>query len=297
MDMRSEIIINRYSGGLGNQMFQYAFGLNLEKQGKNVIADISWYISNIPFREDFHLEKVFPMVHIYRDDETVKALNKRLANRGIGTKIINRVFPKTHYIYLERNEFAYDEKALQTKKEVVQGYWQCYKYVENVSNELRGQLIFSDDLSPKIKRLLEQIEKGNSVFVHLRGGDYVKEPHIYKLYGDICSKDYYRRAVTEIKNKIENPSFWVFTNDKEYAKSVIGKEDVNFITDFVKEPYEDWIDLMLMSKCRHAIIANSSFSWWGAWLMENEDKIVIAPKKWMNRNCDFDIWEPGWVKL
>ncbi len=295
---KKSVIINQYRGGLGNQMFQYAFGLNLEKQGKKVFADTSWYHEKNCLREGFRLGEVFPFVQLNDVEKDVSIFYRYSIRRGIGTKIINKIFPFTRKIYLEKREFLYDIKALQTSKRAVSGYWQCYRYVHNVSQELRKQFTFAQSLPHEMQDLLAGIKNSSSVFLHIRGGDYIKQPQVYKLYGNICTKDYYKKAIAMMKMKLHSPLFFVFTNDRPYAKSIITEtDDIYFISDFISRPYEGWLDLMMMSKCKHAIIANSSFSWWGAWLIENRDKIVIAPEKWLNRKQDFDICEPDWIKM
>lgn len=296
--MEKRIIINKYYGGFGNQMFQYAFGKNMEQQGKEVIADTSWYSKNISFKRDFCLEKAFPHVLLKRDERRVKMFNKSLSDRGIGTKILNKFVSNTSMVYKEKKELVYDEQAFQTSKEAVSGYWQCHKYVDNVEEVLRKDFIFVSSITKELKGLLVKIENSNAVFLHIRGGDYNSTKKAFKLYGNICTPDYYKNAVYVIRHKVSDPMFFVFTNDRTYAESIFAEEDdIPFISDFISGPYEDWIDLMLMSKCKHAIIANSSFSWWGAWLIENKDKIVVAPRKWINRRQDFDICEPEWIKI
>lgn len=295
---RKNVIINQYRGGLGNQMFQYAFGLNLEKQGKEVLTDTSWYQGENCFGEEFRLKKVFPFVLLKTDGKQVRAFNRYLTQRWLVVKAANRVLPFTSKVYWERNEFAYDMKAMHTSKAAVSGYWQCYRYVRNISQELRKQFIFRQDFSSELQDILNKIKGSNTVFLHIRGGDYIKNPKAFRLYGNICTVDYYKRAILLMKKKLYNPVFVVFTNDIKYAQSIIpGKEDMFFVSDFMNEDYEDWVDLMLMSSCKHAIIANSSFSWWGAWLIRNKDKIVAAPRKWINRRQNFDIWEPEWIKV
>lgn len=297
MEKKSEVI-NQYRGGLGNQMFQYAFGLNLEKQEKKVFVDTSWYHGKDCFGEEFRLNNVFPSVLLNWDEKKISKFNRYLAQRRIGTKIVNKILPFTNKIYFEKREFAYDIQALRTSKKVVSGYWQSYRYVHNVSQELRKQFIFIQTFSSELQALLDKIERSNAVFLHVRGGDYIKNPKAYNLYGNICIADYYKKAISMMKMKLRSPLFFVFTNDRPYAESIITEtEDIYFISDFIGRCYEDWIDLMMMSKCKHAIIANSSFSWWGAWLIENKDKIVIAPEKWLNRKQDFDICEPDWIKM
>lgn len=294
--MGKDIIINCYQGGLGNQMFQYVFGLNLERNGKYVVADTTWY--SVDIRSKFSLNKVFPNIVINRDTERVRLLNECISNRWIGTKVLNRFFPITRIKYMERKEFEYDEKVFQTKKIAVMGFWQCHKYVDNVSEKVKKEFTFANGLTSKMRSVLECIENSNAVFLHIRGGDYLSSSDAVKLYGNICTKDYYKKAISMMKGKLHNPLFFIFTNDRSYAESMItGKENMYFISDFISGAYDDWIDLMMMSKCKHAIIANSSFSWWGAWLIENKDKVVIAPEKWLNRKQDFDIWESDWIRI
>ena len=292
------IIVNKYYGGLGNQMFQYVFGLNLEQKEKTVVADTSWYSENcVPL--GFAIEDIFSEITIRRNEEKVKLINERLKNRWIGTKILNRLIPSTNFIYLEQNEFVYDKKALETNKWAVSGYWQCYKYVDNVSDKLKKSFSFSHhNLDESVLRVIKCIENSNcSVFIHIRGGDYASNLGAKKLFGNICTADYYKNAVAIIKDKLTNPTFYVFTNDRKYAEDILQEENVNYISDIVSKSYEDWIDLMLMSKCEHGIIANSSFSWWGAWLPGNSEKIIIAPKRWTNKHLNTDICMPNWIKI
>lgn len=294
--METNTIINKYYGGLGNQMFQYTFGLNLEKRGKTVIADTSWYenINNVPRK--FCLEDVFD-ISLHRDEDVVQMFNKRYANRMIGTKVLNRLVSSTRMVHLETKAFLYDERALKTNKRAVSGYWQCYKYVQNVSEKVRKDFTFINKLPLELGAVLKKVDSCNSVFIHLRGDDYISDFDTRKLFGGICTKDYYKKAISLMKNYIENPVFYVFTNDKNYAQSILEENEVSYISDDMERSYEDWIDLMLMSKFKHAIIANSTFSWWGAWLMKNKQKIVIAPERWINNCPDADICEPGWTKI
>lgn len=292
------MLINRYAGGLGNQMFQYVFGLNLKQNGKYVIADTAWYDREISCGIMFSLEQVFPSVLLNRDVEKVEQLEQSLNSRWIGTRILNRLFPDTRKIYIERKEFQYDEGAFQTKKVGVSGCWQCYKYVDNVSEKVREDFTFAGSYPLEAQIMLKNIENSNAVFLHVRGGDYNSELYARKLFGNICTAEYYNSAISVMKKKLSNPVFWVFTNDKKYAKSILANvENIYFVSDYVSGLYEDWIDLLMMSKCNHAIIANSSFSWWGAWLIENKDKVIIAPKKWTNKKKNFDICDPHWIKI
>lgn len=149
-----------------------------------------------------------------------------------------------------------------------------------------------------MKELYERINaESNSVFVHVRGGDYLL-PNGESEFGNEYIKKYYACAIEMMKEKLGTPVFFVFTDDRRFTDAVLEKEEnMYYVEDYASGSYEDWIDMMLMSRCRHAIIANSTFSWWGGWLIEHKDKIIIAPGKW-SKGRDYSaegICEPDWI--
>lgn len=243
-------MIIKIIGGLGNQMFQYAYGRNLELSGKKVVFDTSFFAGNKNSKDtarDFKLDKF-----------------------NITTSA--EFSPKKHLI---SDIWIKIKRRLGLNADV---YFQSEKYFINISDNIRQEFTLKKELSNKAQEVLGNIENTDSVSLHIRRGDYVVDKNINAFHG-ICGMDYYQRAIELIKEKISHPTFFIFSDDITWAKDNLkGPEFV-----FVSNPeIEDVEELVLMSKCKYNIIANSSFSWWGAWLNNNLDKIVIAPQKWFN---------------
>lgn len=143
----------------------------------------------------------------------------------------------------------------------------------------------------------EELLQGNVVSIHIRGGDYITSKKDNALFGNICTSNYYKNAIEHIKNSLKDPIFLIFTNDKDYAVQLLNGESFQ-IVDW-NNGKESFRDMYLMSLCKHNIIANSSFSWWGAWLNQNDSKIVIAPNRWFNDSGidQNDITPNNWIKV
>ena len=173
------------------------------------------------------------------------------------------------------------------------------KYFEGIENDIKKDFRFKNQLDNKNLEILNEIENSNSISIHIRRGDYMS-PENYNMYGCIATPTYYKKAIKVIEEKVENPTFFVFSNDMDWVKKNIQINSRVFYID-INSGNGSYKDMQLMSNCKHNIIANSSFSWWGAWLNENKNKIVIAPKKWINReDVDSDKIElfcEGWTLL
>jgi Glycosyl transferase family 11 len=259
--------IIKIKGGLGNQMFQYAYGRNLEIAGKKIIFDTSFF-NGVRAKTDAKREFTLTAYNLKTDAE---------------------FSPRAHHL----RDFL-----VKLKRKIGLGteeYFQSEKYFIGISGELKGEFTLKNDLSPSARNILEQIVASNSVSVHVRRGDYVSDEKT-KNYHGVCGLEYYIKAMRLIKEKVAKPVFFVFSDDIGWAKE-------NFVSDafvFVSAAgIKDYEEMFLMSNCRHNIIANSSFSWWGAWLNNNPDKIVVAPEKWFNdkKANNNDIVPAGWVKL
>jgi hypothetical protein len=178
------------------------------------------------------------------------------------------------------------------------GYWQTEKYFSDIENLIREDFRIIKPLDGQNLGIAEKIKHTESVSIHLRGRDYINRVETKKIHFT-CDNSYYERSLSFIREKIKNPHFFVFSDDPEWAKKFLKtNHSFTFVegNSWNKTSYED---LRLMSLCRHNIIANSSFSWWGAWLNLNVDKIVVAPKKWFadtERNSQ-DLIPDGWIKL
>lgn len=287
-----DVIIVKFKGGLGNQMFQYALYKKLKKEGKRVKADLSHY-SEEQESMPFVLEKVFPKIILERADKketnyyTQKQNEMSFIKKGIA--FFNW---KARYYTSEKENGVFNKKVFSLRKGVVDGYWQSEKYFTDIKEELIDDFEF-DIKDVKLQQYQQSIIP-EAVSVHIRRGDYLKHPEIY---GDICDLDYYKRAMDYLCEKLVNPQFYFFSDDLEWVKSVFNGYNITIVNRENYVLYQDWYDMFLMSKCKCNIIANSSFSWWGAWLNRNDEKLVIAPKNWFQGEETPDIWCPEWKRM
>lgn len=275
-------IIVWYGGGLGNQMFQYALAKCFMKAGNHV----SGYIANDSLRSkrEFELSSVFPNILLDRCSSPIMVFYERVINLQYKEPVLGKVK------FLEA-----DMQILEKTEGIFQGCWQSYKYAEMNKDELLNDFKFKEKKDLKLKKIIDDMSKENAVSVHIRRGDYLKFP---ELYGNICTDKYYVEALKYINKYVENPVFYFFSNDIDWVMQKYKEIDnAIFVKENMFEEYEDWYDMYLMSYCKHNIIANSTFSWWGAWLNRNTNKIVIAPQKWVNGTVMLDIYPQGWVRI
>jgi hypothetical protein len=179
----------------------------------------------------------------------------------------------------------------------LEGYWQSPKYFFDIKNIIGYEFTVKTGPDQVNKELMEKISQVEAVSVHVRRGDYVSNPATGNYHG-VCSLDYYRTAVATITGRVRQPHFFIFSDDPAWAEknlSVIGPKTVIERNG----PERGHEDMRLMSLCRHHIIANSSFSWWGAWLCEKTDKIVISPKRWFKKeDIDTkDLVPESWIRI
>jgi hypothetical protein len=272
-------------GGLGNQMFQFALYLAFQAQGKKTLLDISLY-KQIKMHFGYELNRCF-------------GIKSDLVTKGflhiIFLRLILKFKPPT---IVFKDSMAYSRLVFKSEAKYLIGYWQSEKYFDDISDIVRSAFIFKD-IDKRNFLIGEKMKLENSVSVHLRRGDYVENP----LYSNICTQDYYDKAIKLLIDNIEekeNIKFYIFSNDSEYAKEFCSKlEYASQLIDFNTET-DSYKDMYLISKCRYNIIANSSFSWWGAWLNDFPEKKVVAPKKWYNTedfNLYMDVVPSDWIKI
>lgn len=273
------MIIVKVTGGLGNQMFQYAMYKSLEKKGKHVKLDSTSYYNVKKEHNGYELERVFDIKPNKPNKEDLKKFDEN--NISILDRIKRKFFGDKKFVY-DTKEYVFNENIYKLKNSYLNGYWQSIKYFEGIEEDIRKDFKFKKELDNKNLEILNEIENSNSVSIHIRRGDYMT-PENYKIYGNIATPKYYKESIKLIEEKIENPTFFVFSNDMEWVKENIQINSRVFYVD-INSGDDSYKDMQLMSKCKHNIIANSSFSWWGAWLNENKNKIVVAPKKWINRD-------------
>lgn len=290
--------IVKYKGGLGNQLFQYAFKRRLELIFglKDIKSDLFYY-NNI-LKDNIRKPRILDF-NVSLNLATKEDLNKIL-------KIENNHSPKSYIykskIYLEKtfNKMYFFEKNrnyvdLQKilKYDYFDGYWQSWKYTQGIEDVLREEIVIKEKLDKEVEILSKKIIKENSVFIGIRRGDYLKSKKNRNHYGE-TNLDYYKKAINLTSKKIKNPKYYVFSNDIKWVKNNLKlKEDFIFRDKYVSDSQE----LYLMSLCKHSIIGNSTFHWWGAWLRDNPEKIIIAPKKWFADSTNIDIIPDNWIKI
>jgi hypothetical protein len=289
------IVVVKLMGGLGNQMFQYAAAFSLaQKNNAKLIVDKSCNTLKIHqySLEKFNLNCTFVNFY-YILNFFIRCFQKidSLIFKRIGISFFKK------YFYFEKN-FDFDENFLNIKNsQYITGYFQSEKYFMSCSDLILEQFFFPKEIEFLNKDLIEKIKNCQSVSLHVRRGDYVKNELARKLHGDCCPFEYYDQALKYIVEKLGNIELFIFSDEIKWVKQNFKFEQpVNFVDNNTSSNFSD---LRLMSLCKHNIIANSSFSWWGAYLNKNKDKIVIAPKKWFNNNSlnTSDLIPEGWVKL
>lgn len=284
-----------FSGGLGNQMFQYAFFRCLEKKGKSVLADLETYehIGGMKFQ----LTDVFNKINL-------KICKKEQKRQIIETNVIEKNKKKKFVIYKEAVGYEEDRRKradlslLDVTGGIIFGIHQTYRFAAQIRETLLNDFTFDFACEEALVSLHNDIIYSNAVGVHVRRGDYILEQN-HCIYGGICTEKYYDDAIHYIKEKVGGCTFYFFSNDIDWVKEHYNKDEYNaiFVETSMFEHYQDWYDMYLMSICKHNIIANSTFSWWGAWLNQNADKIVIAPERWIHMFDYEDIYPPEWIRI
>lgn len=269
------MIIVKILGGLGNQMFQYAFYKYLKSKYENVKLDLSFF-DNYKLHNGFELKKIF---NVETKDVATPYEIKRYSD--LSTDFISRFRRKffgvkSSYI-LERD---FNENSLNKLQYVyLDGYWQSESYFTDVIDDIKKSYNYNFSLNEYNEDIVNKIRETNSISVHVRRGDYISNPEVYQLYGKVCDKKYFDDALLNIVKDITKPHFYVFSDDIDWVRENISfPSDVDYIN--WNTGQNSYIDMYLISQCKHNIISNSSFSWWGAYLNDNDNKIVIAPKKW-----------------
>lgn len=168
--------------------------------------------------------------------------------------------------------------------------------MNHIQQVLRDELQFPLYCDSGMEKYLELMEKRNAVAVHVRRGDYLSKEN-NNIFGNICTDAYYLQAIETMARMVENPLFIFFSNEIEWVRKNFPINDTIYVCQSDFNAYEDWYDLYLMSKCKHNIIANSSFSWWGAWLNNYKNRQVIAPQKWVNYDALTDICPEEWIRI
>lgn len=289
------MVIIALTGGLGNQLFQYAFGRALTFDRKNELYfDLEMFTWD-PLR-DFSLDK-FHIPYKISSAEERDTLKVRKSTLPFISKYITPYYKSTN---IEELTFEYDPNfnKYNRKNCYYKGYWQTARYFSSIRAVILSDLKLSKPISVEADSYLNAIKSTKqSISIHIRRGDYLKDSKTNNYHG-VLPFSYYTDAIAYMESFIEEPTYYIFSDDKDFVKATFGNKE-NYI--FIENIKYDYEELFLMSQCNHNIIANSSFSWWGAWLNETIDKCVVSPKQWF-KNKDMqlktkDLVPHNWIKL
>jgi hypothetical protein len=270
------MIVAKISGGLGNQMFQYAAARALANQHRvDLMLDLSWF-NKIPSR---NTQRSFELLH-YPIEARIANIREEAQFSKYHSRILRNI-PSVgkEWIYKRERHFQFDPLFFEyPENSYLDGYWQSSLYFEKFSDQIWSQFQPKQGPGSRDLSVLDSINKTNSVAIHIRRGDYFTNSVASKVHG-VCSLDYYSRALNFIREHESNPHFYIFSDDLDWvSKNLALDGPAKFIDHNAGD--NAFKDLRLMAACSHQIIANSSFSWWGAWLNKNPQKKVLAPSKW-----------------
>lgn len=296
------MIIVRISGGIGNQLFQYAYGRAIAIKNHDVLKletnslhdgyrkfglDAFMIKADIATKADF---AAIGITDMSRTDFVARTERKTL-------EFFERNLPPEKKKVIREQDFIFNHNLMNISGDhYAIGLWQSEQYFKEYRTELLRELQLKNGLSAPAEKIKHDMENTESISIHIRRGDYVSNAATNKKHG-VCPPQYYADAIQHIQKHVTAPAFFVFSDDIEWVKKnipILG--NVTYVSD--RNSIRDEEELMLMSYCKHNIIANSSFSWWGAWLNQHNNKIVIAPKIWFLTNTDTkDLIPESWIRL
>jgi hypothetical protein len=290
------------TGGLGNQMFIYALCEELRFQGQKSVVFIQHRCNQKKYgHQGYELEKLFS---IKKHDGIYSIITTFFL---VYYSQFLRLFPEKYRKFLYRligihirtvkENFIYYPEIFQSEgeNELFKGTWQSESFFTNARERVRKAFVFRESLlSSATKDIAQKMQQEISVSIHIRRGDYLSSQY-FSGFSGICTLGYYKNATQIILDKYKNARFYIFSDDPEWAYENFQLENGTLIKH--NSGNDSWQDMYLMTQCKHNIIANSSFSWWGAWLNTNTHKIVIAPKKWWNGFEYDDVVPERWIRL
>ena len=293
------MVIVKLQGGLGNQMFQYANAFVLAKKKQTELyLDLTLFIKRNAKKlitpREYELN-IFNLPGQILTSRQVKKIHQHKDFRLPFWKINN----KLSYSFYTEKLYEFDENLYDAGLPIyLDGYFQSYKYFTEYAEIIQQLFAFENKhLLVSLSENLQKITNEDSVAVHVRRGDYVTNQQTNEHHGT-CDLDYYEKSISLILNEVNKPHFFFFSDDLLWVKEKF--KNLAAAKTFVDENAgkNSWRDMFFMSKCKHNIIANSSFSWWGAWLNQNKSKKVIAPAKWVQLNVPLkDLIPDSWVQL
>ena len=292
------MIVTKIHGGLGNQMFQYAAGRALSLTHNEELALDTNDFTTYELHQGFELERVFCL--------NTPQLSRAQLRQAFGWRVLplaQRLAARWPHIPLADKRIVI-EPHLDYWADMVSvpahaylcGYWQSERYFQMNVDTIRSDFQFRVPLKGRALHWSEHIQAVPSISVHIRRGDYVFNQTNLDIHG-LCSMDYYRQAAATLGRKVSRPEFFVFSDDLDWARQNFKLDhQIHFVDG--NEASVSYRDMQLMSLCRHHIIANSSFSWWAAWLNNRKDKLVITPAYWYAKwGTPSGLIPDGWIAI
>lgn len=283
------MIIIEVAGGLGNQLQQYALYRKFLSLGKEAKLDTSWYGSlEEENRGNIATKRALELNYFERLEYEVCSVKEKTELIGSDSpwgKVRRRLLPSTvHWFHEDR---PYHPELLDFENMYISGYFACEKYYSDILPELREKIRFPISINPRNGQMALEMLKCESVSVHLRRGDYLN-PENKKLFGGICTDAYYDRALKLLKEEVPDAHFYLFSDDVPYISKKYHGQEYTIVD--INHGQDSFYDVWLMSQCKHNICANSTFSFWGARLNNNEEKIMVRPTIHKNTQV-FDVSE------
>jgi len=269
-----------FTDGLGNEMFQYVLYLAMKHHGRNPSINTGIISRNI-------IHNGFELCNDFEIDR--KSLNIVDGGKfGGGLTIFAVRYLKRVCCEIE-DITKYNPDIFKTRKPLVYGYWQDMRYFKGIEGEIRESFTFRN-IDRRNTEHGKEMHSCQSVSLHIRRGDYLKSTGLH-----ICTPSYYDCAINYVEEHVPNPVFYVFSDDLEWSDNFMRERNVAYKLVDYNRGRDSYKDMYLMTQCHHNIIANSSFSWWGAWLGEQRDKIVVCPNEWI-RGIQKDPCPLNWVR-
>jgi hypothetical protein len=293
-------IITQLQGGLGNQLFQYATARALSLQKKaTLLLDSGWYSKTY---EDVTQRELL-LKELNTAGTLISSLPAPIKEPKRLRRIAQKFWPITPFIFTESVPYQFDRQLSKSPAFLKQnlyliGYWQSYKYFESIKAILEKEVVPLAPLAPQYKNYLEKIQSTYSAMVHVRRGDYINSKSANKVHGNI-SLDYYLNGMNLLIEHNLSTHFFIFSDDLTWAKQNLPHQDRMTFIESLETRNAAAEEMELMKHCKSHLIANSSLSWWGAWLGRNPNAIVICPKHWTNdlaMNWD-DLLPSTWIRL
>ena len=278
------MIIIQMSGGLGNQMFQYALYLKLKKLGREVKFD-----STSSYIRDNARPIQLAVFNIQYPEATKEELIEMTDSSMLLKDRIRRKLKGRKSKEYREEGFGYDPVVLTQDPAYLVGTFQSELYFQDMKEQIREAFRFDQSvMQQETLAMKDTIKSTTSVSIHVRRGDYLNAEEVY---GEICTDAYYDGAIKYMLEKYPDATFYLFTNDLTWADFFVNARPfANIVVVKDNTEYTGYLDMYLMKHCKHNIIANSSFSWWAAWLNSHQEKTVIAPAKWLNSAECKDIY-------